>query len=161
MPRPLLYSTNVLLKYLIQKKYQNDVHYVWCSEHFDSSKGPAYAIEALIPPSSNPVDIYRALNRAVAGRDRHDAKIAEQKASLLSLAVKWEQEGSISAQARDDITVFVKTAGFEMWRPVIYLIPRAAVEDRLMVVPAEKRAGFGTEYIVADLHGDEFDIIEV
>lgn len=161
MAGPLLYSTNVFLKQFLQERYRNDLHYVWCSEYFDSRKLGSYASGALVPPSSNPADIYRELKRDVEGRDLHSSKITAQKASFISLAITWEQNGEISSDERDEITYIVNTAGFEMWRPLLYVIPRAPVESRLQLVPISQRAGFGSEHILADLERSEFDMVEL
>lgn len=161
MPGPLLYSTNVFLKQYLQERYRKDVHYVWCSESFDSRKLSSYSPGALTAPSSNPADIYRELKRDIEGRDMHSAKIAAQKASFIKLAIEWESKGEISVSDRDDIVYMVNNAGFDHWRPLIYVIPRAPVESRLQIVPAHLRAGFGPEYIIPDLARSEFDLVEV
>jgi hypothetical protein len=67
MSGPVLYSTNVFLKFHIQEQYRGDIHYVWCSENFDSRKLSAYSSGSLVPPSSNPADIYRQLQQDVKG----------------------------------------------------------------------------------------------
>ena len=157
----LLYSTNSLLKFHIQKQFRKGVHYVWCSEDFDSKKLSPYSTGALVPPSSNPADIYRRLRLDVDGKDSHSTKIAETKATLLNLAIEWESKGEISKDEQSEITYMVRNASFENWRPLIYVIPRAPVESRLQLVPPDKRAGLGREYILADLKSEEFDIIEV
>jgi hypothetical protein len=161
MSGQLLYSTNVFLKLLIQERYRNDVHYVWCSEHFDSKKLSAYSSGSLVPPSSNPADIYRELQRDVQGMDSHSAKIAAQKAMFTSLALEWERRGEISSTHRDEIINWVTHASFDYWRPLLYVIPRAPIETRLQPVPAHKRAGWGNEYIIPDLKRSEFDVIEL
>jgi hypothetical protein len=160
MSTVLLYSTNVFLKLLIQERYRNDVHFVWCSEDFDSTKLAAYSFRALVAASSNPADIYRDLQRAVQSPDTHNAKIISQRASFISLATNWEKNGEISSTQKDDIIYMASTAPFELWRPLLYVIPRAPVERRLQLVPVKNRAGFGNEYIISDLHRSEFDIIE-
>jgi hypothetical protein len=73
MPSAILYSTNVFLKLFIQQEYRHDIHYVWCSELFDSAKAPFYSRGSLIPPTSNPLDIYRDLQEAVRRQDRHNS----------------------------------------------------------------------------------------
>ena len=156
----LLYSTNVFLKHVIQRKYRNDVHYVWCSEIFDAKTAPAYSLEALLPASSNPADIYRQLSRDVQSRDGHSAKIQEQKASFKALAIQWYDTGEIAAEARDEIIFLADKSSFEYWRPLLYIIPRTNVNDRLLTVPPERRAGIGSEYIITDLSRTEFDIVE-
>jgi hypothetical protein len=77
MGNTLLYSTNVFLKLLIQEKYMHDIHYVWCSENFDSATVSTHSSAYLVPPSSNPADIFRTLRRDVDKHDQHSAKINE------------------------------------------------------------------------------------
>ena len=63
----------------------------------DSQTLGRYAPNALIPPSSNPADIYRALRQDVSRKDMHSAKINEQKASFTKLArVGWTPRNSLS-----------------------------------------------------------------
>jgi hypothetical protein len=54
----------------------------------------------------------------------------------------------------------VDMASFDHWRPLLYIIPYEAVTSRVQLVPVSQRAGFGNEYIIADLQRSEFDIIE-
>jgi hypothetical protein len=162
MARQLLYSTNVYLKFLIQQIYRGDVHYIWCSENCDSKTLSSYSPGALVAPSSNPADIYREIKRDVTNQDRHSAKINGQKATLSSLAVKWEQAGEITTVQKDDIIYLINSADFLLWRPLLYVIPRTAhIEARLQHVPMAQRAGVGPEFIIPDLARDEFDIIEL
>jgi hypothetical protein len=156
----LLYSTNVFLKLLIQEKYRGDIHYVWCSEDFDSSTVSAYSSASLVPPSSNPADIFRELRRDVEKRDQHSSKINQQKVSLTDRAIEWEKNGLISPTDKDDIIYMVQSAPFEHWRPLIYVIPRPQVEARLVRVPMRLRAGVGIEYTLSDLQRSEFEIVE-
>jgi|ERR1700761_230034 len=157
----LLYSTNVFLKFHIQQQYRGDIHYVWCSENFDSRTVAAYSPGSLVPPSSNPADIYRSLLDDVKRADRHSAKIAAQKASFEKLASMWLTAGEINASQKDEIIYLVENAGINHWRPLLYVIPRIPVESRLKTVPMDKRAGLGPEYIIEDLRRSEFDIIEL
>lgn len=161
MSSPVLYSTNVFLKLLIQQMYRGDIHYVWCSESFDSKTLGSYTHGNRVPPSSNPADIYRQLKDDVNRQDQHSAKIQEQKSSFKDLAVDWAKKGEITAADRDDIMYMVDHAAFNDWRPLIYVIPRKRVESRLQLVPMHRRAGFGVEYIIPDLRREEFDLIEV
>lgn len=161
MANGLLYSTNTFLKYYINSKYRADVHYVWCSEYFDSAKAPVYSPGSLTPPTSNPIDIYRDLLKAVASADSHNPKILEQRLSLVQRAIDWELTGKITANERDEIIYIVEDRlFFNYWRPLLYVIPRAKVVKRLQDVPPSKRAGLGNEYIIPDLKGSEFDRIE-
>jgi len=159
--QPLLYSTNVFLKLLIQERFRKDIHYIWCSEHFDSSTLSKYSFNANIAPSSNPADIYRELKRAVDRNDQHCNKINEQKLSFKTLALGWEANGEITSYEKEEIIYMVDNASFNQWRPLIYIIPRKLVEPRLKVVSPDKRASFGPEYILEDLKRWEFDTIEL
>jgi hypothetical protein len=161
MPPPLLYSTNVFLKFLIQQKFRNDEHYVWCSESFDATTGARYSAGSMIAPSSNPAEIYRQLKLDIQNHDRHSYKINAQRASLTSLAIDWETSGAISSDIKAEIVFMVTNATFDDWRPLLYIIPRNLVETRLKAVPIHKRASFGDEFIVEDLRRDEFDVIEL
>jgi hypothetical protein len=157
----LLYSTNVYLKFMIQRQYRGDKHFIWCSEAFDSTKLSGYTFNAHTPPSSNPVDIYRELSRDVSRKDAHSAKINEQKLSLGGRAIEWHKNGEITEAQREDIMFLIKTADFSDWRPLIYIIPFDAVKSKIISVPAPNRAGMGMEYTVSDLSASEFDVIEI
>ena len=158
--RYLLYSTNVFLKLVIQERYFHDIHFVWCSEYFDNEAAPKYSSGTLVPPSSNPASIYRALLQDVKGQDKHSAKITAQKASFTARAIENFNEGTISEEAKDEIIYIVDNTPFEYWRPLLYIIPSEFVKDRVDLVPIEKRAGLGNEYIIKDLKRNEFDIVE-
>jgi hypothetical protein len=160
MSAPVLYSTNTFLKFHIQQRFRNDVHWVWCSEIFDSSKAAPLSPNSLIAPSSSPADIYRELQRDVERRDGHSAKISAQRASLQALAIEWEARGDISSQDAQEIIFMVTTASFDLWRPLLYVIPAPTLATRLQLVPIEKRASFGKEYIISDLKRTEFDLLE-
>jgi hypothetical protein len=159
--QPLLYSTNVLLKLLIQERFRRDIHYIWCSEHFDSSTLPKYSVSSNIAPSSNPADIYKELKIAVEKNDKHCYKIKEQKLSFKNLALDWETKGEITADDKEEIIYWVDNASFDQWRPLIYITPYELVKSRLQKVPPDKRASMGMEYIIPDLSRDEFGIIEL
>jgi hypothetical protein len=159
--RHLLYSTNVYLKLLIQEKYFNDEHYIWCSEHFDSKATPKYSASSHVPPSSNPAAIYQELLNDVNGKDKHSAKINEQKASFTARATQSFTDRLITKSEMEEIIYMVDDAPFEYWRPLVYVIPAEPVVGRLTLVPIQKRAGFGDEFIISKLDRNEFDILEL
>jgi hypothetical protein len=51
--------------------------------------------------------------------------------------------------------------GWKIWRPLLYVIPRAPIEaaGRLQLVPIGRRATYGLEYRIVDLMPEEFDIL--
>jgi hypothetical protein len=161
MANGMLYSTNVMLKLLLQERYAGDRHYVWCSEHFDSQTLPKYSSSYHVAPSANPADIFRQIKQDVDRGDLHSTKLGEQRASFKARAHEWEKTGTISATDREDIIYMVDNATSKDWRPLIYVIHREPVASRLQSVPASRRAGIGPEYIIADLARHEFDILEL
>ncbi len=54
----------------------------------------------------------------------------------------------------------IRKTGFDLWRPLLYVIPYEPVKSRVQYVPVKQRAGIGEEFIIPDLHGDEFHTIE-
>jgi hypothetical protein len=152
---PVFYSTNTWLKYSIQREYRKGVHYVWCGESFDGDNSVFP-----VPRASSPGEIYRELLKDVQTRDRHSAKIAAQRATLLSLATEWASNGELSPRELEEVAHMVKTAEHYFWRPVIFIIPRSLMGARAQLVPIEKRGGFAPEYVIPDLKEGEFDAIE-
>jgi hypothetical protein len=160
MPHLLLYSVNPYLKYYIHQKYRGDMHFVWCSEYFDSRKVGAYSGGSVIPPSSNPASLYKQLKDAAESEDEGHLKIIQQKNILKSFAVDWEKAGQITGFEREEIIDSIDGGRFNQWRPLIYLIPRVLVDSRLISVPRPRRASLGMEYQIHDLKGSEFEIIQ-
>ncbi|WP_080055308.1 hypothetical protein [Spirosoma aerolatum] len=155
-----LYSVNCYIKYYIQKVYYNDIHFVWCSDQYDSRKEPAHSPSSLVPPTSNPAEIYNDLKEAVRRGDRHNYKILEQRTNLKNYAAKSASNGTITDDQRDEIIYLADSDLNDIWRPLVYVIPKAAVLSRIELVPLAQRAGMGPEYRIKDLKGTEFTIIE-
>lgn len=78
----------------------------------------------------------------------------------MGLAVEWQTAGQISESDRDEIVAMVGAATILDWRPLVLVIPHAAVASRVEKVPREKRASQEPEFIVRDLVPGEFEIIE-
>ena len=148
------------MKFRIQRDYRNDVHYVWCSEHFDSTKLSAYAPGSRTARSADPAAVYWELAEDVRTGDLHSAKIASQRATLKELAIDWEAAGEITKDEKEEIIYMVDYEPIQEWRPLLYLIPRILVTDRLELVSIKERASREKEYIIRDLQRSEFEIIE-
>jgi hypothetical protein len=127
----------------------------------DSNLASPYTFASLTPPSSNPREIYRELTAAVARRDRHNAKIVQTKALYAAMSIDWVKKGEMSESDRDELLYFVESADFSLWRPLLYVVPRLPVADRMILVPPLNRASHGPEYVISDLRRREFDIIEL
>jgi len=161
VPGHLLYSTNPFIKLLIQERFRKDIHFVWCSETFDSTKHPAYSGASLTAPSSDPCAIYRLLAEDCKRADKHSAKIISTRSSLVSLSSKWRQAGEITSEEEEEIVYMANLSDQVLWRPLVYVIPRALVAPRLKLVPPSERASTGVEYTIANLARNEFDIVEI
>ncbi len=161
MPGHLLYSTNPFIKLIVQEKYRKDLHYIWCSESFDSNKQGSYSVASLVAASSNPASIYKELNLGCKKGEKHCDKITKIRASLKALAIDWFNKGEISFDDKEELILLADETDPVYWRPVVYVIPRHLVEARLEAVNLSLRASFGNEFIIKDLKRNEFDIIEI
>jgi hypothetical protein len=157
---PLLYSVNPWIKHHVHTIYFGGVHHVWCSEVFDARSPYTTTPVIGLPPSSNPVEIYRRLATDCREKDKHSSYIRDRRAVLLGLAVTWEHNGRITADEREEIVYWLNLPDFDIWRPLLYVIPRAPVSGRVRLVPAADRAGMAPEYVIEDLRQSEFDILE-
>jgi hypothetical protein len=149
------------MKLLLQQRFFGNVHYVWCSEACDSGGASPYEFASLVPPSSNPKDIYQALRQAVEKGDKHDPKIVSARAFYVQHATELHLKGALSEGDRDEVIHMVNNAELKLWRPLLYIIQRDPVAGRLKVVPPAKRAGHGPEFIIEDLVRAEFEIVEL
>ena len=162
MAEHFLYSTVTYMKFCIQRDYRSDVHYVWCSEHFDSKTLGRYTSGSGIARSSDPAAIYRELAQDVATGDLHSAKIASQRTTLKKLANDWFGAREITKEQQEEIVYWVDHAPVQEWRPLLYLIPRRLVAGgRLKLVPIRERASKEKEYIIQNLQRSEFEIVEL
>ena len=99
---------------------------------------------------------------AAHDEDRGNEKIKNYRKTFRSLAREWFARGEITQAQRDEIIESVKPGSWKIWRPVIYVIPRAPIEatpGRLNLAPRQSRGGYGEEYIISDLRRDEFDVV--
>jgi hypothetical protein len=148
------------LKVHLNEKFYKDIHYIWCSEVFDSRHEHKLSSWSHLPPSSNPLDIYNDLKDAVQRGDLHSPKIGQLKLSMSGVATTKYNIHEISGDQKDEILFSVEKCDPSYWSPVLYIIPYDKVQTRLKLVPVEKRASLTTEYIVEDLRKGEFEIIQ-
>ncbi|HLP97999.1 MAG TPA: hypothetical protein VK149_06105 [Sideroxyarcus sp.] len=161
MSGPFLYSTNPFIKLLIQERYRNDEHYVWCAESFDANKQPGFTAASLVAASSNPASIYKELRMGCQKGEKHCSKIKEVRASLKALAVAWEAAGEITEDDKQEIILLADDPDPMYWQPLIYVIHKERVQDRLENVPLVSRASWGKEFVLKNMKRTEFDIITV
>jgi hypothetical protein len=157
---PVLHSTNSWISHEIAMKYRNGQHFVWCSEYYDPTTAPAGSAAAAIAPSSSPKGIYDALHGDCYREDTHSSLIKGYRKTFKRLAAQWLAEGSIDKPQHDEIAAIVKSQSWKIWRPVLFVIPRALVAGRVVHVPHARRAAYGPELQITDLMPQEFDLIE-
>jgi hypothetical protein len=159
MPSPILFSTNPLMKFEIQRDYYGHEHYVWCADCYDGRHHLLH-LGSRLPPSSNPAELLTNLRAATIERpDSHDRSIAYWKQSLKERAIKDALAGRLDAKAEQEIIFLIDRADIGKWRPLLYVISRAAVEARLEEVPMAERASPEMEYRIRDLRMPEFDVV--
>ena len=156
----LLYSTNTRLAYQIAQKYYGAEHYVWCTPHFDPRTQAR--LDATVPPSSSPAEIYRGLFDDVQRTDLHSAKIKDNRAGIgNSVEIKYDS-GVISLDQAIEILKIVDAAGCQDFRPLLYVIPHALVKAMLREVPVEKKASLlSDEFMIDRLPRRFFDVLEL
>jgi hypothetical protein len=162
-PGPILYSTNPYLSFEVGELFRRDqVHVVWCSEIFDPRTSASSAPGSMVAPSSSPRAIADQLAQDVRGEDTHSALIKRYRRTFRGLATSFYTDGLLTADRAEELRALASRQSFRIWRPLIYVIPRASLEaaGRLQPVPPAKRAGHGPEYRITDLKRDEFDVLE-
>lgn len=147
-----LFSVNSYLAYKINQEYYCGVHYVWCASAFNDPDAPA---------SSNPSEIMRNYQKSVRSEDVHSLIINQNKIGILrGIDAKRDCE-TITSDQRDELINIVAGAQIAYFRPMLYVVNRQQIGDRLERVPLERRAApFSKEYIVSDLLAREFTIID-
>lgn len=157
----IYYSINSYLSYQINENFYNGAHYVWCSPIFDCESLDKYDIRRNIPPSSNPYKIYTALKEDVDRNDLHSAKIDSNKKGIKAGASIMLEKGVINEYEFGVITKMVDSSSTRDFRPLVYLIPKGFIENRIETVDVSEKANpLSVEYRVLDLRNEEFEIIE-
>jgi hypothetical protein len=161
MAGPILYSANPWLAHDFSMKYRSGTHFAWCSEYYDPTSEPSVSAAAAIAPSSSPRGIFEILKGDCDREDRHSSLIKGYRKTFKRLAARWLADGSIDLAAHNEIVAVVKSSSWKIWRPVLYVVPRALIEStgRLIAVPHDVRAAYGAEFQIANLARHEFDIL--
>lgn len=157
----LYYSTNTTLSFWLGQTFYKHF-FVWCSPVFDPATEGRYDVYSKIPPSSSPFSIYNTLHADVRSNDLHSSKIKENKSGLMKGASSYLQSGHISEIDYTRILLIIKNATIADFRPLVYIIPRLEIEDRVIEVEVDKTANpLSIEYQIRDLKRDEFEVIEL
>jgi hypothetical protein len=157
---PILYSTNCWFAHDVAIRYRAGRHFVWCSEWFDPSRAPPGSAAAAIAPSSSPKGIFDTLRGDCKGEDTHSALIKGYRRTFKRLAKQWLAANEITRPQLDEIVAAADSRSWNIWRPVLFVIPKTPVEERIVTVPHQRRAAYGHELQILDLMPHEFDLIE-
>jgi hypothetical protein len=156
----ILYSCATWLAYIINQRYYDGMHYVWCTPFFDPSS--PFCIDAAVPPTSSPREIYNNLFEEVSRRDKHSAKIAQNRVGILRGADVKLKHGVITASQRDDIAAIVESAELLDFKPLLLAIPYAQAASQAVKVPIKDRAHpLSEEFIIENLSRSKFDVFEL
>ena len=148
---PFLYSVGTQLAYKIAKRYYKNIHYVWCTTEFNSSKQP---------PTSNPATICKRYLEQITTGDRHTKEIENNIAGILKGAKAKLNRGVISKKEYNEIRSIVSAAEYEAFFPILYIVESKKIKDRYVEVVVEERASDdAVEYKIEDLKENEFEII--
>ena len=149
----LLYSTGTALAYRIARDYYHNIHYVWCTESFDAARQPG---------TSNPRTLCSRYLDQIIKNDGHALEIKNNKVGILKGASEKLKEGVITEGQYEEIQTIVAHARDDEFYPVIYLINKKAVKNRLKVVkPSDAASMSSIEYIITDLKRNEYEIIRI
>lgn len=151
--KPFLYSVGTQLAYKIEKRYYGNIHYVWCTTEFNSSKQP---------PTSNPATICKRYLEQITTGDRHAKEIETNIAGILKGARAKLNQGVISKKEYNEIRSIVAAAEYEAFFPILYIVESKKVKDRYVeVVVGERACDDAVEYRIEDLKENEFEVISV
>src|SRR5713226_5205567 len=156
-----LYSTNPFFAHEFAVNYRHDLHWVWCSEFYDPTTAAGASAAAAIAPSSSPRELFDQLKKDCDREDTHSHLIKHYRRTFRRLAAQLLAAGEINRAEHDEIVTTVKSHSWKIWRPQLYVIPRAPIEaaNRLIRVPRKDRAAYGPELRIEDLRTAEFDMI--
>jgi hypothetical protein len=158
-PPLLLYSASTWLAYSIAERFYGGIHYAWCSPFFDGSTA---ALHVNVPPSSSPAEIYWSLWQETRRGERHSEAMRTNRRGILAGARAKAAAGVVTPAQVLEIRKIVNAAHPREFRPLLFVIPFAGVEDLVSEVPVSKRAHpLSIELRVAALPRDRFDVLEL
>lgn len=156
---PILYSTMTTVAYNINKRYYNDLHYMWCTPYFGSDfQSPHFTV----PPSSSPLEIYNQLKKEIDSSDLHNTKINFNRRGIRKGADFMKSIGKITQEQYDEIITITKLVKDEQFRPLLCVISRIEAVPYFQKVEIKAKANpLSHEYILSSLPQSAFDIIKI
>jgi len=162
LPGTCFYSANPWFAHELATRYRGGRHFAWLCEYFDTAHAPAGSAGSLIAPSSNPRKIYEDLLIEYRAEEEHSRIIRDHKKTFTRLAKQWLALSELTRDQFDEIVTSVRALSWRIWKPVMYVIPRAGIDpSRIIEVRRNDRAGYGPEYQILDLRLHEFDIVDL
>ena len=150
----VLYSINSWLSFKVAEVYYSNRHYVWCAPFFDGNGEN--------PPSSDPSKIYKTYADDIIGKDKHSAKIAQNRTGIIKGAGYKFKEGIITKDQYDEIVMISNEADFLDFRPLVYVIPYNLVDKIVKPASVKIKANyFSKEYIIEELNPSQFDTLDL
>jgi hypothetical protein len=162
MPGPVFYSANPWFATDVALKYRAGNFFAWICEYFDADHAPAGSAGSLIAPNSNPRKIYEELLYDCNAEEQHSRPIKGHKKTFSRLAKEWLADKEINDDQYAEIIASLRTPSWRIWRPVLYVIPKAGIDPaRIKEVRRKERGGYGPEFQIVDLRQGEFDIVDL
>lgn len=162
MANAILYSANPWFATEVASKYRGGNHFAWVCEYFDIDHAPPGSPGALVAPSSNPRKIYDDLLQECNAEEGHSRIIRDHKKTFRRLGKQWLGAGEINQDQFEEIIASVNATSWKIWRPVLYVIPRAAIDpNRIETVQRKDRAAYGPEFQIVNLRREEFDVVDL
>jgi len=156
----ILYSTNTFLAFTISEKYFKGRHYFWCAPCFDPRTESS--LNASLPPTASPAEIYEAIWSDVTRGDLHSPRIAQNRLGIIAGATQHKHKGTISLDSYSEIVEIVHAAAIPDFRPLLFLAPRTQLKRFIKAAPIAARAHpLSSEYIAEGVPRDHFDVIEL
>lgn len=148
----LYYSTQTQLAHELAQEYYKGSFYAYVAKSFNPDTNPT---------SSNPKKLYEQLRAIAQEDDGGSDKFRETRDKLRGIAKEKRNRNEITDDDLREIRDTIRRASPRDFIPLIYLIREDKIlSKRLERVPRAKRASRRSqEYIIRDLHSDEFEII--
>jgi hypothetical protein len=140
------FTCKAWIAYQLEALYLSQVYYVWFSKELNPIDNG---------DSSNPLELYRVIDRAVKKNDANHPKLKDLKANLL-LAVRNLITPSDPVLARQ-LKRSIRLAPIEMFRPQLWRIDLSKVATGRWNTH-RSTTGWDEQY-VTDLKDGEFDVI--
>jgi len=158
--KPLvLFSAISSLAFRIAVKYYGGYQYVWCCPYPGGRNAPAGVV---IPPSSDPYEIYYSYVREIEGGDLHGNTIKSNKTGIINGAIAEKAAGTITDTGMQEIMAIVGAAQLGDFWPMLLVIPFAGVASLVVPATIARTANpFSPEYIISRLPPSKFQIIDL